>query len=233
MSTDKPRFAKGERRAVAVALCSLLLASCTSTGEPVLNVAAPAYNNTTAHAGNATAPGAATAETAVAAAEPALATAGQPLAPGQQTATPPLMASTGDTMLPDQVAYLPTAKPGTPAFPLTVPADAQAIAGNTPQQLVAPAQTEQQTADAAAKVAAGNAALLAQKPATETAQAAEGQTPEMNHPVYVTAGEMPAAPPKPEKKGFLPRCSAPRRPSPRQPPPRHSPRRPPRSRRRR
>ncbi|MBN9233703.1 MULTISPECIES: D-Ala-D-Ala carboxypeptidase family metallohydrolase [Phyllobacteriaceae] len=199
MSTDKPRLAKGERRAIAAALCSLLLASCTSTGEPVLNVASPAYNNT-AHAGPTTAPGAATVETA---AGPALAATGPQVAAGQQTAPQPLMASTGDTMLPDQVAYLPTAKPGTHPFPLTVPADAQTIAGNTPQQLVAPAQTEEQTADAAAKVAAGSAAVLAQKPASQTAQAAQGQTPEMNHPVYVTAGEMPAAPAKSEKKGFL------------------------------
>ncbi|WP_425530962.1 YcbK family protein [Mesorhizobium retamae] len=199
LRANSSRFANGERRAVVVALCSLLLASCTSTGAPDFGVANPNYAPTQAGAAAATTPG----TSGVTTAGPALAA----------TATTPqaLMTTEGDTALPEQIAYLPTAKPGTPAFPLTAPTDAQTIAGNTPQQLVAPEQTQQQTATAAQQVAAGTTTVLPQQgtnsqraaePAAAT-QTASAATPEMNHPVYVTAGEMPAAPSKPEKKGFL------------------------------
>lgn len=196
LRASSSRFAKGERRAIVAALCALLLASCTSTGAPDLGVANPNYAAPQAGAN----PTATTAPNV----------GGQALAAptGPQT----LMTAEGDTALPEQIAYLPTAKPGTPAFPLTAPADAQSIAGNTPQQLIAPEQTLQQTAAAAQQVAAGTTAVLPQQaaasqrvaePTAPAAQPATAATPEMNHPVYVTAGEMPAAPAKPEKKGFL------------------------------
>ncbi|HEV2504669.1 MAG TPA: D-Ala-D-Ala carboxypeptidase family metallohydrolase [Mesorhizobium sp.] len=179
------------------ALCALLLASCTSTGAPDLGVADPNYAASQAGANSA-------APIAQNTTDPALA----------GTTTPQtLMTAEGDTALPEQIAYLPTAKPGTPAFPLTAPADAQAIAGNTPQQLVAPEQSPQETAAAAQQVAAGTTTVLPQQgiaasqraadPAAAATQTAGAATSEMNHPVYVTAGEMPAAPAKPEKKGFL------------------------------
>lgn len=178
------------------ALCSLLLASCTSTGAPDLGIANPNYAATQAGAASTVAAATGTAGPALAATTP-------------QT----LMTAEGDTALPEQIAYLPTAKPGTPAFPLTAPADAQTIAGNTPQQLVAPAQTQQQTAATAQQIAAGTATVLPQQgtatsqraaePAAAVTQTAAAANPEMNHPVYVTAGEMPTAPAKLEKKGFL------------------------------
>lgn len=179
------------------ALCALLLASCTSTGAPDLGVADPNYAASQA----GTNPAAPTTQNTT---DPALAATTTP-----QT----LMTAEGDTALPEQIAYLPTAKPGTPAFPLTAPTDAQAIAGTTPQQLVAPEQSPQETAAAAQQVAAGTTTVLPQQgiatsqratdPAAVATQTASAATPEMNHPVYVTAGEMPATPAKPEKKGFL------------------------------
>ena len=39
-------LAKGERRAVVAALCSVLLASCTSAGDPTMSVGMPGYNAT-------------------------------------------------------------------------------------------------------------------------------------------------------------------------------------------
>lgn len=199
LRASSSRFAKGERRAVVAALCALLLASCTSTGAPDLGVANPNYAASDAGTNpTATTPGTPNAT------DPAHAAAATP-----QT----LMTAEGDTALPEQIAYLPTAKPGTATFPLTAPIDAQALVGNTPQQLVAPEQTAQQTAAAAQQVAAGTTAVLPQQgvatsqrsaePAATAPQTAGAATPEMNHPVYVTAGEMPAAPAKPEKKGFL------------------------------
>ncbi|TIP55451.1 MAG: peptidase M15A, partial [Mesorhizobium sp.] len=38
------RLAKGESRAIAAALFSVLLASCTSAGDPSLSVGMPGYN---------------------------------------------------------------------------------------------------------------------------------------------------------------------------------------------
>jgi uncharacterized protein YcbK (DUF882 family) len=98
----------------------------------------------------------------------------------------------GDTALPETIAYVPTAKPEA-AFPLTAPADAETIAGHTPQSLQPPTQTAQQTDAVAQKIAAADAEVTAPKPAA---------APAMNNPVYVTAGEMPQ-PEAPKKRGFL------------------------------
>src|SRR5689334_5204295 len=38
------RLARGEGRSIAAALFSVLLASCTSTGDPTMSVVSPAYN---------------------------------------------------------------------------------------------------------------------------------------------------------------------------------------------
>lgn len=97
-----------------------------------------------------------------------------------------------DTALPEKVAYVPMSKPGA-AFPLTTPAGAETIVGNTPQSLTQQAQTAQQTDATAQQIATANGDVAAPEPAA---------APAMNNPVYVTAGEMPQAE-APKKKGFL------------------------------
>jgi uncharacterized protein YcbK (DUF882 family) len=167
------RLARGESRSIAAALFSVLLASCTSTGDPTMSVVSPAYNSTASEM-SATS-GAKTA----AAADSSL----QAPAPGTEAAS--TVMSEGDTPLPEKIAYVPETRPdGT--FPVTVPAVAQAIAGSTPQPLVQPAQTAEQTQAVAQQVAAGDAAAIASK--------AQATTQAMSNGVYVTAGE-PAQPP--------------------------------------
>lgn len=167
------RLARGESRSIAAALFSVLLASCTSTGDPTMSVVSPAYNSTASEM-SATS-GAKTA----AAADSSL----QAPAPGTEAAS--TVMSEGDTPLPEKIAYVPETRPdGT--FPVTVPAGAQAIAGSTPQPLVQQAQTAEQTQAVAQQVAAGDAAAIASK--------AQATTQAMSNGVYVTAGE-PAQPP--------------------------------------
>jgi uncharacterized protein YcbK (DUF882 family) len=100
-----------------------------------------------------------------------------------------------DTALPETVAYVPVAKPQA-AFPLTTPAGAETIVGNTPQSLQQPAQTARQNDAVAQQIAAADAGVTAPKPTA---------APAMNNPVYVTAGEMPQSPQAeaPKKRGFL------------------------------
>ncbi|MEP6567384.1 MAG: peptidase M15A, partial [Mesorhizobium sp.] len=62
----------------------------------------------------------------------------------QMTTQQMTMTAEGDAALPEQVAYVPVAKPRTKpdvGFPIAVPAGAETIAGNTPQPLVQPGQT--------------------------------------------------------------------------------------------
>ncbi len=113
-----------------------------------------------------------------------------------------LMSAEGDTTLPEQIAYFPTQKPGTPAeLAIPAPSEAQSIAGTTPQLLVPPAQSAEQVEATAQKVAAGDTEALKTKQ-NNTAASAE---PAIDNAVYVTAGEMPAPQQKqPQaKKGFL------------------------------
>lgn len=117
----------------------------------------------------------------------------------QTTTTQTTVMSEGDRALPEKVAYVPMAKPQA-AFPLTVPAGAETIVGQTPQTLQQPAQTAQQTDAVAQKIAAADAAVTTPKPAA---------APVMNNPVYVTAGEAPQAE-APKKKASWPPCLAPR-----------------------
>ncbi|TIM22847.1 MAG: peptidase M15A, partial [Mesorhizobium sp.] len=119
----------------------------------------------------------------------------------QITTSQMTMTAEGDASLPEQVAYVPMAKPGTQegaksdaGFPVTAPAGAEATAGQTPQPQEQSAKTVEQ-ADAAAQK-------------TETADAgtkskAEAAAPAMNNPVYVTAGEPQPQAYAPKKKGFL------------------------------
>lgn len=169
-------LAKGERRAIVAALCSVLLASCTSAGDQTMSVGMPGYN---ASASNISA-----------------AATGKPVMTADsssQTATEQTTVMTAsDTALPEKVAYVPMAKPQA-AFPLTTPAGAETIVGQTPQALQQPVQTAQQTDPVAQKIAAADTAVTTPKPAA---------APAMNNPVYVTAGEAPQAE-APKKKGFL------------------------------
>ncbi|RWL97231.1 MAG: DUF882 domain-containing protein [Mesorhizobium sp.] len=167
------RLARREGRSIAAALFSVLLASCTSTGDPTMSVVSPAYNSTAAEM-SATS-GAKTATTADSSGQVASAT----------TDAAATVMSEGDTPLPEKVAYVPETRPQA-AFPaVAVPTGAAAIAGNTPQPLVQPAQTAEQTQAVAQQVAAGDAAAIASK--------AQATTQAMSNGVYVTAGE-PAQP---------------------------------------
>lgn len=167
------RLARGESRSIAAALFSVLLASCTSTGDPTMSVVSPAYNSTAAEM-SATS-GAKTAT----AADSSL----QASAPAEAGST---VMSEGDTPLPEKVAYVPETRPQAAAFPaVSVPAGSAAIAGSTPQPLVQQAQTAEQTQTVAQQVAAGDAAAVASK--------AQATTQAMSNGVYVTAGE-PAQP---------------------------------------
>ncbi|AZO43028.1 DUF882 domain-containing protein [Mesorhizobium sp. M7D.F.Ca.US.005.01.1.1] len=168
-------LAKGERRAIVAALCSLLLASCTSAGDPTMSVGMPGYNATASD---------------ISAASSGKATVASDSSEVTTEQTTVMTAS--DTALPEKVAYVPMAKPGA-AFPLTTPAGAETIVGNTPQSLQQQAQTAQQNDTVAQQIAAADAGVNAQKPTA---------APAMNNPVYVTAGEMPQAE-EPKKKGFL------------------------------
>ncbi|TIN81830.1 MAG: peptidase M15A, partial [Mesorhizobium sp.] len=167
-------LAKGERRAIVAALCSLLLASCTSAGDPTMSVGMPGYNATASDM-NAASSGKSAA-----------------VADSSEITTEQSTVMTSDTALPEKVAYVPMSKPGA-AFPLTTPAGAETIVGNTPQSLTQQAQTAQQTDAVAQQIAAVDGDVAAPKPAA---------APAMNNPVYVTAGEMPQAE-APKKKGFL------------------------------
>ncbi|RVA24597.1 peptidase M15A, partial [Mesorhizobium sp. M7A.F.Ca.CA.004.11.2.1] len=168
-------LAKGERRAIVAALCSLLLASCTSAGDPTMSVGMPGYNATASDM-NAASSGksAAVADSS------------------EVTTEQTTVMTASDTALPEKVAYVPMSKPGA-AFPLTTPAGAETIVGNTPQSLTQQAQTAPQTDAVAQQIAAVDGDVAAPKPAA---------APAMNNPVYVTAGEMPQAE-APKKKGFL------------------------------
>ncbi len=177
MKPRGPRLAKGESRAIAAALLSLFLASCTSAGDPGLNAALPGYN-------------AGPTEFSQAAAAQPEATAGPSSPAGPQV----LMSSEGDTPLPEQVAYFPTSNPGTD-FPVAAPADAAVIAATTPPALTTAGQ-EAPVSEAAAT----NVPTPLPKPQDTKTAAAE---PVMDNPVYVTATEAPPQPAAPKKKSFL------------------------------
>lgn len=160
------------------ALCSVLLASCTSAGDPTMSVGMPGYNATASDISAASSAKAATVADS-----------------SQVTTEQTTVMTASDTALPETVAYVPIANPQA-AFPLTRPAGAETIAGNTPQSLQQPAQTARENDAVAQQIAAADAAVTAPKPTA---------APAMNNPVYVTAGEMPQSPQAeaPKKKGFL------------------------------
>jgi len=109
---------------------------------------------------------------------------------------PSTVMSEGDKPLPEKVAFVPVTKPGA-AFPITVPAGADTIAGNTPQSLAQPAQTAAETDAVAQKVAAADASATAPKADAKAA------APAVDNAVYVTAGEAAPQQVSAPKKGFL------------------------------
>lgn len=138
---------------------------------------------------------------------PDVTSAGTAMASGDSAsaiADPALVTADADVALPDQVASVPIASPAIRTasdLALPPPTDAQAIAASTPQQLVQPGQTAEETAAAAEKIAAGDAGVMA--PQAKPQQVASAN-PVMDNPVYVTASDAPPAQTiEPKKKGFL------------------------------
>ncbi|CAH2396076.1 D-Ala-D-Ala carboxypeptidase family metallohydrolase [Mesorhizobium escarrei] len=180
------RLAKGESRAIAAALFSVLLASCTSAGDPSLSVGMPGYNASATDISTASGTQQVTTDSS-----------------SQMTTSQMTMTAKGDTSLPEQVAYVPVAKPGAQApqggaksdagFPVPAKAGAEMAAGQTPQPQAA--QTVEQADAATQKTETADAGTAAQK------SKAEAAAPATNNPVYVTAAEPQAYAPK--KKGFL------------------------------
>jgi uncharacterized protein YcbK (DUF882 family) len=167
---------------MAAVLLSAFVASCTSVGDTTITAGMPGYNSTdlaTATDG--------TQSTLVDSASVPVAASGP-----QQ-----LMSAEGDTALPEQVAYVPTAKPAAAgsAAELAVapPADAEAIAATTPQPLTAVDHASGQSAE----IAAGDAAKPAGVPAVPT------EKPAVDNPADVTVRPAPAQPIAPKKKSFL------------------------------
>jgi uncharacterized protein YcbK (DUF882 family) len=173
---------------VAVVLLSAFVASCTSVGDPVVTAGMPGYNSTDLSntSGNVPAPLADSASSPAVSSEP------------QQ-----LMSAEGDTALPEQIAYVPTAKPTAAAaaaeVAVTAPTDAETIATTTPQSLAPAGQTTDETAETAQKVAAGSADALHSKSADVPAVPTE--KPTLENAVVATAA--PAQPIAPKKKSFL------------------------------
>ncbi|MDX8469613.1 D-Ala-D-Ala carboxypeptidase family metallohydrolase [Mesorhizobium sp. VK23B] len=150
-----------------------------------MSVVTPAYNST------------ATEMSAVTSAKPVASTDSSLQAASAAPEAASTVMSEGDTPLPEKVAYVPETRPGA-AFPaVAVPAGATSIAGNTPQPLVQPAQTADETKAAAEKVATGDAAAVASQAQTQAA-------PVMNNGgVYVTAGDPAQQPIAAPKKGLF------------------------------
>ncbi|RUV54450.1 DUF882 domain-containing protein [Mesorhizobium sp. M5C.F.Ca.IN.020.29.1.1] len=192
MKSAGSRLAKGESRAIAAALFSVLLASCTSAGDPSLSVGMPGYNASSTDISTASG----TQQIAVDSSS-------------QITTSQMTMTAEGDASLPEQVGYVPMGKPGTQGgapqggaksdagFPVTAPARADAAAGQTPQPQEQSAQTVEQADAATQKAETADAGTTAPKSKAETA------APAMNNPVYVTAGEPQPQAYAPKKKGFL------------------------------
>ncbi|RWO84333.1 MAG: DUF882 domain-containing protein [Mesorhizobium sp.] len=184
MKSAGSRLAKGESRAIAAALFSVLLASCTSAGDPSLSVGMPGYNASATD----TASGSQQVTTD---------------SSSQMTTSQMTMTAKGDASLPEQVAHVPAAKPGAQAsqggaksdagFPVPAKAGAETAAGQTPQPQAT--QTVEQADAAAQKTETADAGTAAPK------SKAEAGAPAMNNPVYVTAAEPQAYAPK--KKGLF------------------------------
>ncbi|MGS1096176.1 D-Ala-D-Ala carboxypeptidase family metallohydrolase [Aquamicrobium terrae] len=180
MKSAGSRLAKGECRLITAALLSVLLASCSSTGDPALSVGMPGYNAAELSSASTSTPSFAADSDAAVSTEP------------QQ-----LMSAEGDTELPDQVAFMPAAKPGAS---LTALAAVDEEAQNTLQAqataLGQPAPTEESQ-----QAAAPAPETKPEGPAVQTASAqADQQQPAE---FFVTATDPAPQAEAPKKKGFL------------------------------
>jgi uncharacterized protein YcbK (DUF882 family) len=194
LKAERPRKASGKGCAVLATLFAVFLASCT-TADPTMQMASPGYNMTgtdiAADSTESTAPGS-----------------------GQT------MSTDGDTALPEQVAYLPAAKPGmitaavssagdaaSPTTALATTAETAVQPPTTERQAAAGQQspapksaTETEAADAsqAPKVEQGTSSAAVPVPAPKDA------APNDKNQVIVTATDPAAtAPIEPKKRGFL------------------------------
>ncbi|MEP9374148.1 YcbK family protein [Mesorhizobium sp. KR1-2] len=204
MTAAGTRFAKREGRAVLAALCSALLASCTSTTDPNLDFSAPGFNapaTAQAQAADAVAEG----TTAVEINAPQIAENAMPAgaeATAVAAALPATVMDENDKELPVVVAYLPTAKPATGTISLQQAVEAEAEA----ERLAAAAAAAQ-----AAEQAAAQASVPLAKPAEpQTDIAAAPVQPEAEPEQVAAAVETPAetiavepAKAPPPKKGFF------------------------------
>ena len=158
---------------------SVLLASCSSTGDPALQLGMPGYNAADLSSSPAAAPSlGADSQT------------GMPAAPQQ------LMSAEGNTQLPDQVAFMPAAKPDASVAAL---AAVDGAAQNTLQAqaaALAPPVPAQESRQAAAP--AVEAAQEAQP--VQTASAEPAQQPAE---LIMTATEPAPEAAAPKKKGFF------------------------------
>ncbi len=186
MQSKGSRLATGECRAIAAALLCVLAASCTSTSDPTLSLTTPGYTTASVNAEAAPPSDDGSAADSLAAVPQAL------------------MSAEGESALPDQVAYLPTAKPGgTMTAPASVAAAEGAPAAQQPQAVAAQADdastaAAQQLAEAAPEQPAASTSADAPSSATPS-PATAAQSAEF----YVTATEPPAEAAAPKKKGFL------------------------------
>lgn len=159
MTSGRLRFADRRCGVALTVLVSLLAVSCTSTGEPNFEMANPGF--------------AADATSQATVPENATATGEVP------TAANLAMSAEGDTALPDQVGYVPLAKPG------ATPAETALASEEQPQQAIAAA--EQPKAEPAPP---------------QTAEAKPKPVVQQDTGFYLTAG--PETPPEPaKKKGLL------------------------------
>ncbi len=180
MKSAGSRLAKGECRLITAALLSVLLASCSSTGDPALSVGMPGYNAAELSSASATSPALSS--------ESAYPVSGEP----QQ-----LMSAEGDTDLPDQVAFMPAAKPGTSLAALAA-VDEEAHSMQAQAAALAQASQPQEGRQAAAPAPDAEQAAAAQ-----IASAQPAQQPEQPAELYVTATEPSPQAEAPQKKGFL------------------------------
>ncbi|HEY4191885.1 MAG TPA: D-Ala-D-Ala carboxypeptidase family metallohydrolase [Mesorhizobium sp.] len=145
-------------------LFSVLLASCTSAGNPPLSLGMADY----------TADGGISADASIASNDSQTAQVAGPQA---------LMTAEGDAELPAEIAYLPSPSPGF-GFPIAAPAGVETIAGNTPASLQ-PATVPSTASPTAMAEAAADVPAKTAEPEDAASK------PVLDNPVYVTAGEMP------------------------------------------
>lgn len=135
---------------------------------------------------------------------PELAATDSALAPAATGEPQQLMSAEGDTALPEQVAYVPTAKPAAAVaaadMAIAPPADAGTIAATTPQSLTVDGQTQAEIAETARKIADSTASALHSGPTAVPAVPTEKPAP---GGAVAFAAPAPARSVAPKKKSFL------------------------------